>query len=244
MEEIWKDVMGYEGIYSISNLNKIKNNNTNQILKPIITNSSLQYRLYKNKIKTIYIIKNYNFNKINIIKNLENENWKDIPNYEESYQISNLGRIKSKIRIGKFGQLYPEKILKFIKSNKGYYRINLYKNKQGKKHLIHRLIAKVFIPNINNYPQINHKNGVKTDNRIENLEWCTQKQNSQHASNLGLLNCGIKSNLSKLKDKNIPIIRNLYYNKKWKIRQIAKYFSVHDYTIRLIVDYRTWKHIK
>ena len=99
------------------------------------------------------------------------EIWKFIPNYEGIYKISTLGNIMS-IKNGK---------RKAIIHHTGYFVISLNKNGIKKQYRLHRLIAIAFIDNINNYPQINHINGVKTDNRIENLEWCTAKQNTIHA---------------------------------------------------------------
>lgn len=116
------------------------------------------------------------------------EEWKDIVGYEGLYQVSNLGRARS----FKWGK---EKILKQPLDSKGYKTIFLCsKGKQATKRT-HRLIAETFIPNPENKPFINHINGVKTDNRIENLEWCTPNENIQHAFRTGL-NKGLKSKQS------------------------------------------------
>ena len=100
------------------------------------------------------------------------EIWKDIPNYEGLYQVSNLGNIKSLFRY--------KKILKPIKNTLGYLKVSLYKNKKIKVFSIHRLVAETFIPNPNNLPEINHKDGNKGNNNVENLEWCTRQQNILH----------------------------------------------------------------
>jgi hypothetical protein len=91
--------------------------------------------------------------------------------------------------IYKDGRIYSELSKRFIKGSYdfyGYKNIKLYKNEIPKAFKIHQLIAIAFIPNPDNKPNINHINGIKDDNRIENLEWCTQKENIQHAWNTGL----------------------------------------------------------
>ena len=101
------------------------------------------------------------------------EIWKDIKNYEGIYQISNLGRVKS----------FKNKKPKIIKhgSWEGYPVVQLSNHNERHTFQIHRLVAEAFIPNPNNYPQVNHINENRTDYRIENLEWCTQKMNVNHS---------------------------------------------------------------
>ena len=106
---------------------------------------------------------------------MNNEVWKDILGYEGHYQVSNLGRVKS-IKFVK------EKILKLSRDNDGYLKVCLYKNGEMKTYKVHRLVAKVFISNPNNLPQINHKDEDKTNNSLENLEWCDQKYNHNYGT--------------------------------------------------------------
>ena len=101
------------------------------------------------------------------------EIWKDIPEYEGKYQASSFGRIRS---------IASSKIMSSNRSDSDYIVVNLYKNKKRKTFLVHRLIAKTFIPNPNNLPIVNHKNENKQDNRVCNLEWCSTSYNSSYGS--------------------------------------------------------------
>lgn len=124
---------------------------------------------------------------------MNNEIWKDIKGYEDLYQISNLGNVKSLYRIinytfngkPKKRKIY-EKILKKSVNRFGYEYVCLSREYKTHKVKVHRLVAEAFIPNVNNKPQVNHINGVKTDNRVENLEWCNNSENMQHAVKTGL----------------------------------------------------------
>lgn len=111
------------------------------------------------------------------------EIWKDIKGYEGKYQVSNMGRVKSveRIRKGKSGSnvYVPEKLLKCKNDKDGYKECALCSgtHKKQKSYRVHRLVAEAFLPNPNNYPIINHRNEIKSDNRVENLEWCTNRYN-------------------------------------------------------------------
>lgn len=122
---------------------------------------------------------------------MENEIWKDIPGFEGIYKINKKGEVKSlnRIKRGKGGStiVVKEKILKQSLDRKnGYLMVTLTKNEKRKNYRIHKLVANLFIPNPNNYPQVNHIDGNKFNNTVDNLEWCTPQENIQHAWKNGL----------------------------------------------------------
>lgn len=117
------------------------------------------------------------------------EIWKDIPNYEGLYQVSNIGNVKILNANG-------DKILKKSISS-GYYCVGL----KGKLYYVHKLVAFAFIPNPNNLPLINHKDGNKQNNNINNLEWCTYSHNTKEAYRLGLIK---KNKMMKVLQVRLP----------------------------------------
>lgn len=105
------------------------------------------------------------------------EIWKDIPGYPKEYLVSNLGRVKRLQFKCSRGRLYPTILSKVRVDQHGYCRVWVAKSNR----LLHRLVALAFIPNPLSKPDINHKNGIKTDNNLTNLEWVTESENSIHS---------------------------------------------------------------
>jgi hypothetical protein len=114
------------------------------------------------------------------------EEWRDITGYEGKYQVSNLGRVKSLSRITKNGSTEyrrKEKILKLHLDKKGYLRTRIYGDDiKGITVKIHRLVADTFIPNPNNLPTVNHLDEIKNNNFVENLEWCSYRENNTYGT--------------------------------------------------------------
>lgn len=98
------------------------------------------------------------------------ENWKDIAGYEGRYQVSDMGRVRNK----------TGRILSPAKNSRGYQRVLLCKDGKKKNHSVHRLVALAFVPIGREGLEVNHINGIKTDNRAENLEWVTRSENMAH----------------------------------------------------------------
>ena len=142
------------------------------------------------------------------------EIWKTITDFE-NYEVSNLGNIKS---------LYKNIILK-PQFGTYYLHVSLYKNKKCYNKDIHVIVAKMFIPNLGNLPEVNHIDGKKHNNNVINLEWCTKSDNEKHAYRTGLRSAnGEKNNQSKLTDKEVKEIKEL----KGKIKgsEVAEMYNI------------------
>ncbi len=117
-----------------------------------------------------------------MITNLSNkEEWRPIPEHE-NYLASNLGRIKRAAYTSKIGRYYKERLVSQFVLKNGYVYANIITDGKPRLMSVHRLVAKAFLDNKHNLPQINHKNEIKTDNRIENLEWCTPEYNVNYGN--------------------------------------------------------------
>lgn len=167
-------------------------------------------------------------------KDLLGEIWLPVVGAETHYLISNLGRLKS---IKKDGSTYLRK----PSSRSGYYRTRLSVNNNIMQETIHRLVAKAFIPNPENKPVINHKNSNRLDNRVENLEWCTQAENLAHAISVGNLKLRGKDNANSiLTEADVLQIREEFDKKQNGYKAIADKYGVHRDTIYRVVNKINW----
>lgn len=185
-------------------------------------------------------------NKINM-----EEIWKDIPGYEGYYQASNLGRIKSIDRITTavsswndvvINRHYKGIIKKITLKSIGYQQVTLAKEGKHKRELVHRIVALAFIDNPLNKPEINHIDGNKSNNAVDNLEWATSSENQIHANDVLGCQVGEKHPLSKFKNIEIPEIIKEYSTVK-NYKKIADKYSVYPSTIRRIVLRKTYKNV-
>ena len=165
------------------------------------------------------------------------EIWKDIEKFEGVYQVSNNGRLKS----FKHGR---ERILKGGLNSKGYPHAILRLGSIAICAKLHRLVAIAFIENPENKPQVNHKNGIKTDNSVENLEWATNRENMDHAMLNGLRRKypkGSEMTNAKLNENKVKGIREMHPEKSE--HALARLMGVSRSVIHDVLSRRTWKHV-
>ena len=179
------------------------------------------------------------------------EIWKDVVGYEGFYKVSSKGKIISVARYkknhSKLQSVEEKEISQYLNPKNGYVYVYLCKNGEYKNKRLHRVVAEAFLPNEEGYKQINHKDGVRSNNSVDNLEWCDKSYNMKHAIALGLKKDGFKKgseNISaKLSDEDVEWIRShyKYRDKEFGISKIAKKFNVHRATIGRIINNHSWK---
>lgn len=167
--------------------------------------------------------------------------WIDIKGFEGKYQVNNNGEIKSLIPWNGTS----ERVMKQRFDKDGYLKISLYiGNNKYISFMVHRLVAEEFIKNPMGKKQVNHKNGIKTDNRVENLEWCTNQENRDHAWKTGLVNTiGENHGRAKLTNKDVLDIRKNYNRNNYSSRKIAKKYNMDQSSILDVIHRVTWTHI-
>ena len=182
----------------------------------------------------------------------DEEVWKPCPDFEEHYEVSNLGRVRSRSVFIPHDGSWNKDMNGYIKKVKihnqqvnryGYLQTKLCKYGKCRQLTIHRLVAKAFIENPENKSQVNHIDGNKKNNRVDNLEWTTRSENVKHAYDTGLMSSkhmtGSNHPLSKLTEDDVREIRT----SEKKLKDLAKQFGVSYATIIDIKKHRTWKNI-
>lgn len=176
------------------------------------------------------------------------EEWKYVSDYENFYQVSDLGRMKSLDRIdttkGDVLKKTKGKILSQTLKRNGYLSIMLCVKNKRKRFHPHRLLAVEFIENPENKPEINHKDSIKVNNLKWNLEWNTKEENRNHANLNGLIKKGELVANSKLTDLKVIALRRLYkMNPNFNKLAIARKLNVGDSTIHRVIRNKRWKHV-
>ena len=176
------------------------------------------------------------------------EIWKAIKGYEGIYEISEHGKVRSLNHLIKYSdgrsRIQKGRILKTSLSKKGYVRVSLSKQKKRFHTSIHRLLALSFIDNPENKKQVNHINGIKHDNRIENLEWVSNSENQIHAIKKGLTryNYNERHHNSKLTNKGVLRVRNLH-RLGFTNKELAEDYNVSQTAMSNILRNITYKNI-
>lgn len=181
---------------------------------------------------------------------LKTEIWKPLKGFEEYYEISSLGRFKGKDRVlnksNGVNEFRKSRILKNNYYSNFYVQLILYVESTRYNFLAHRVVANHFIENPKNLPVINHKNGIRWDNRVVNIEWCTYSENSKHAIDIGLKENrarGERNGHTKLTDKEVTHIKSKY--RKGNINDLYNDFKekISLSAFRQICMGYTWKHL-
>ena len=266
--EIWKALDGYNGRYHVSNYGRLKNVERGSFItlhkvgRKIVGTLSVSGKSESVCIASLvdeYFPNVHYFNPskykclnemnkpIDYLQDLANELWTDVVGYEGIYLVSSLGRVKGVTRVStgtsingnKFPIRTKEKILKLNNDSVGYPQVALANEGIVTYWKVHRLVATAFIPNPSGLPQVNHIDGDKANNSIENLEWVTAKDNIIHAHKTGLAFSGAESARAKLTWDEVRYIRNATGN---TLRELASMFGVGTSTISRVINYEVYKN--
>lgn len=174
------------------------------------------------------------------------EQWRPAVGFEGLYMVSDLGRVKSLQKIRKNRYTYcvkGERILR--QANKeGYLSVALADHGTPTSFTVHIIVASAFIPNPNNYPEVNHKNGNKKDNRVFELEWITHQQNIKHAFDIGIKNqIGSKCPRAILNEDKVIEIRNKFRPLIYTRKMLSDEYGVSVATIKKVLNKSNWSHI-
>jgi hypothetical protein len=177
--------------------------------------------------------------------NMDKEIWKPIEGFEY-YEVSNLGRVRSLSHIDSMGRLKEGKILtQNFDGKKNYLHVGMGKG-TGRRYTknVHRLVAKAFIPNPNNFKEINHKDEKKTNNAVTNLEWCDHTYNSNYGSKPGSVR-GDKNPQNKFSYEDVVFIKkhHIACGGRYTNKDLALMFGISPTHVCAIAHGRRWKHV-
>lgn len=171
---------------------------------------------------------------------MSDERWLPVVGYEGIYEVSDMGRVRSLMARGKWS---AGRVLRFRNDKFGYLKVGLTKDRVQRFFFVHRLVATAFFGSpTTDRPHINHKNGTKTDNRLENLEWCSPRENMQHSVMTGLRIAirGERIGTAKLTAANVLAIRA---STSVAHGDLANRYGVARSTISMVIGRKNWAHI-
>lgn len=176
------------------------------------------------------------------------EIWKDVPGYEGLYKVSNLGNVMSFHTDGLFGKNNTGRLMVQRTDKCGYKYVYVAKGGKKKRESVHRLVAKAFIPNPDNLPQVNHMDEIRDHNTADNLEWCTVLYNQRYGhrrERTSISSTGERNARAILTEKDVMEIRRTYIpgDKEFCKRKLAEKYGVKMVTIGKIIGGKLWKHL-
>lgn len=255
MEEIWKDIEGYEGRYQISNQGRVMGR---MGLMKFKTSKGLHYfrMSHDGYNRTFYCLERLlneyfpdQYNKPGYVENaIDNEQWKDICDFEGLYQISNHGRVRNVTHTilqknGRYRTIYSRIMTLHHGSNNDYKMIHLHKNNEIFTFLVHRLVASHFISPIPDNMVINHKDGNKCNNHVNNLEIVTQQENIDHSMTTGLFHfSGEEHYRAKITNAQAEEIRKRYQVGGISQSKLGKLYGLTQNSVFKIIHNLTYKN--
>lgn len=164
--------------------------------------------------------------------------------YEGTYEISSLGRVRSIDRVLASGNFAKGRMRSILLDNRGYPVVGLYKEGKGNQRKVHRLAALAFVPNPENKPAVNHRDGNKQNNNVENLEWVTNRENTNHAYLNGLIDTakGERNSQAKLTVELVNKAKELH-DLGWTYKAIGQLIGVGGNQVSRIIKGTRWGHL-
>jgi hypothetical protein len=178
------------------------------------------------------------------------EDWRDVVGYEDRYEISNFGNLRSKSYLkkgrnvnGEFSFITQPRLMKPTVNGNGYLSVYLSRDGESANFVIHRLVAITFLENPDNLPVVNHKDCDKTNNRVDNLEWCTQQHNVKHSYESGTkTNLGDKHPRRVLNSEIVCKMRKMF-SEGIGVQKIADHFGFRYDTTKSAITGKNWGHV-